>query len=100
MVPNMDKSTSTQKPDLHCSARYEIYWKHHVLTENLSRFESLGSAALVLRGDKAGVTTWVLEGLVATGRNAAELRINRSSVFLETGMEPREEGAGIIILLQ
>ena len=94
------KEHPMQKPDLRCSARYEINWKRYLLPECSSWFESMGSPGLRLRGDKAGVATWCWKGRLCHRQSAAELGINKCSVFLEMELEPIEEGTGIIILLQ
>lgn len=57
-IPNMDKSTSHAETQALPFSQIELDWKRHVFPKHASRFESLGSAALILRGDKAGVTTW------------------------------------------
>ena len=57
-IPNMDKSTSHAETQALLFSQIELDWKRHVFPKLASRFESLGSAALILRGDKAGVTTW------------------------------------------
>jgi len=57
-VPNMDKSTSHAETQALLFSQIELDWIRPLFPKLASRFESLGSAALILRGDKAGVTTW------------------------------------------